>query len=312
MGFNMEINFKGDKGFRLLYIYEQLNKGALIKTKPLSTQLCVSEKTIHRDINALRVYLTEVHQTESKAAIIYDKKLNGYVLVEFEREWLTNEEVLAICKILLESRAFCKEELDILITKLISQVSPIDEKRVNDIIREEKHHYIPLKHNKELLSLIWQLTEYITTYKIIKFDYKRQDGKISKKEVIPVSIMFSEFYFYLLAYDVDNSKKYPTIFRIDRIENLKDTKIKFNNSKYNQFNDGEFRKRVQFMYAGELKTIRFKFSGPSLEAILDKLPTAKIIDDKDNPKGTYTIEAQTYGDGVDMWLKTQGDWIKYI
>lgn len=70
-----------------------------------------------------------------------------------------------------------------------------------------------------------------------------------------------------------------------------------------RFNDGEFRKRVQFMYSGELKTVRFKYSGV-LEAILDKLPTAKILSED---KGTYVISAETYGDGIYMWLRSQGD-----
>lgn len=34
----------------------------------------------------------------------------------------------------------------------------------------------------------------------------------------------------------------------------------------NKFQEGEFWKRVQFMYAGELKRVKFEFSGPSLEA----------------------------------------------
>lgn len=58
------------------------------------------------------------------------------------------------------------------------------------------------------------------------------------------------------------------------------------------------------MYSGELRKLRFDFSGPSLEAILDRIPTAMIINE-DN--GTYTLEAESFGDGVEMWLKTQGE-----
>ena len=34
--------------------------------------------------------------------------------------------------------------------------------------------------------------------------------------------------------------------------------------------EGEFRKRVQFMYGGRLEHIRFRYTGPSLEAVLDR------------------------------------------
>ena len=44
--------------------------------------------------------------------------------------------------------------------------------------------------------------------------------------------------------------------------------------------------------------------GKSVEAILDRLPTAQIVDEKD---GVFTIKAETYGNGVLMWLLSQGD-----
>lgn len=76
-----------------------------------------------------------------------------------------------------------------------------------------------------------------------------------------------------------------------------------------KFNDGEFRKRVQFMFSGELKRVTFEYDGPSVESVLDRLPTAEILSEKD---GVYTIRAEVYGDGVDMWLRSQGDRVKVV
>lgn len=64
------------------------------------------------------------------------------------------------------------------------------------------------------------------------------------------------------------------------------------------------------MWPGELRTIRFEFSGPSVQAVLDKLPTAKIIDRLGGDK--YLIEAEVYGDGIKMWLLSQGTWVKVV
>ena len=121
--------------------------------------------------------------------------------------------------------------------------------------------------------------------------------------------MFSEYYFYLIAWFANDSKDFPAIFRVDRITNIKNLKQKFNIPYRNRFSDGEFRKRVQFMYAGELKHIKFEFNGPSVEAILDRIPTAEIIK-SDGSK--HTIKAECYGDGVLMWLRTQGDYVKML
>ncbi len=306
---NLGINYNGNKGFRLLSIYERLNKGELLTKNKMAIEFGVSEKTIQRDIDDLRAYLAETHFSETEVLIKYDKSKGGYYLVRFEREWLTNEEVLALCKILLESRAFQKEELNGIIGKLMPQVVPNDRKTVGEILKNELSQYIPLKHNKKLLSPIWELSLFISKQEIITFAYTRQDGIVKNRTVKPVAIMFSEFYFYLIGFMADDSKDFPTIFRIDRIASLVGTKQHFNIPYKEKFNDGEFRKRVQFMYSGELRKIMFEFNGPSIESVLDRLPTAEIIGEKN---GVYTISTESYGNGIDMWLKSQGDYVQLL
>lgn len=302
------LDYKGNKGFRLLNIYERLNKGELVGKEKLAHDFGVSLKTIQRDIDDLRAYLAETHFTEIEASIKYDKAKNGYYLVRLEREWFTNEEVLALEKILLESRAFNKDELSRLMKKLLMQTSEKDRKTVEDIIHGEYMSYIPPRHNKPLLSSVWRLSEIVNSKKIITFTYSRQDGKTSVKTVKPVAIMFSEFYFYLIAYMIEDEKDCPIVFRIDRIRDIKETGEKFSVPYKDKFNDGDFRKRVQFMYTGELKTVTFEYSGV-LEAILDKLPTSQILKEEN---GVYTIKAEAYGNGIYMWLGSQGDKVKIL
>jgi len=52
---------------------------------------------------------------------------------------------------------------------------------------------------------------------------------------------------------------YPVIFRIDRIKNYKHMDEKFRVSYANRFEEGEFRKRIRFMYAGRLLSIKLKY-----------------------------------------------------
>ena len=298
---DVSLNYNGNKGFRLLNIYERMNKGEAVNKKQLALDFNVSPKTIQRDIDDLRIYIAETHYTESDISIKYDKSGDCYRLVRLEREWLTNEEALALCKILLESRAFVKDELSTLIEKLIMQIAPSDRSIAENIIRNEYFNYVPLRHGKKLLEPIWLLSQFITDHKVISFSYNRQDGKESFKTVKPVSIMFSEFYFYLIAFSIESDTDHPIIFRIDRIKNLKPTGEKFFVPYKDRFDEGEFRKRIQFMYSGELKTVTFEYSGV-LEAILDRLPTAKVLSESD---GVYTIRAESYGDGIFMWLRSQ-------
>lgn len=76
-----------------------------------------------------------------------------------------------------------------------------------------------------------------------------------------------------------------------------------------RFSDEEFRKRVQFMFSGPLHTVRFSYSGPSIEAVLDRLPTARILSEKD---GKYILEAEAYGNGIDMWIASQEDKVEIM
>ena len=43
--------------------------------------------------------------------------------------------------------------------------------------------------------------------------------------------------------------------------------------------------------------------------MLDKVPTAKVIKQSGN---TYTMQAEAYGKGLEMWLNSQGDKVKII
>lgn len=303
------LDYKGNKGFRLLNIYERLNKGEVVEKKELAESFGVTLKTIQRDIDDLRAYILENHFEEVDIAIKYDKTKNGYYLMRLEREWLTNEDILVLCKILLESRALCKDELDMLISKLLKQVAPNNRSQLEHIIQNEQYYYVPVKHNKRLLSPIWDLSQYIVNSEIISFSYIRQDGVKKEHTVKPVAIMFSEYYFYLVGYLANGSKDFPTIFRIDRMEKLKGIQQSFEIPYRDRFNEGEFRKRVQFMYPGELKKIKFEFSGPSIEAIVDRLPTAEILKVEN---GVYTVQAEVYGNGIDMWIRSQGDFVQLI
>lgn len=302
------MDYKGNKAFRLLNIYERLNKGENVSKRKLADEFGVSLKTVQRDIDDLRAYISENHFDEVEISIVYNKADNNYRLVRFAREWLTNEEALALCKIILESRAFSKKEISVLIEKLIMQISPNDRKIAEEIIRSEHHKYLPLQHGKELLSSIWNLSRIITERKVIEFDYVRQDKKHTHKIVKPVSILFSEFYFYLIVYDANSTTDTPIVFRIDRIHNLKLTGETFDIPYRDRFDDGEFRKRTQFMYMGALNKVTFEYTGV-LEAILDRLPTAKILS---QDGGKYVISAEAYGEGIYMWLRSQGDKVKIL
>ena len=296
------------KSFRLLDMYERLSRGDVINKKDFANEFGVSEKSIQRDIDDLRAYLSESCDGDG-STIEYDYNKGGYKLIKKEREFLTNEEIFAIAKVLLESRGFTKQELNTLIDKLMVQATPSERMNIKEFILNERFNYIPPRHGKPVIDSIWKINGHIFNREIIEFDYIRKDGIASHRTVKPLSVMFSDYYFYLIAWMADDSKDFPTVFRIDRMTAIEPTGDRFKIPYKDRFEEGEFRKRVQFMFSGPLKTINFEYKGQSIEAILDRIPGAEILEHCD---GKYTLRAECYGDGILMWLRTQGENVKIL
>lgn len=299
------------KNQRILDIYLRLLNNQEVNRRKLALEYQISERTVHRDISDLRNFLLS---TNASAEIIYDDKNNSYILYNEDNQKLSNSEILAVCKILLDSRAFLKTEMEGIINKLIKQCVPKESYlKVSKLVENEKYHYIELQHKKSYLNDLWKLGEAIQHQFKVEVEYTKVTKKEVKRVIQPVGLMFSEYYFYLLAYINDESKelkgKYPTIYRVDRIKKFKILDEHFPVIYQSRFEEGEFRKRVQFMTIGELKKITFECSEQNLEAILDRLPTAEIQNKKEN---RYIITAEVFGVGIDRWLAGQGKDIKVI
>lgn len=116
------------KSFRLLNMYERLNRGDIINKKQFADEFEISEKSVQRDIDDLRAYLFESYEIGDDATIEYDYVKGGYKLIKTEREFLTNKEIFAVAKVLLESRGFNRQELNDIIDKLIFNKEIIERK----------------------------------------------------------------------------------------------------------------------------------------------------------------------------------------
>jgi len=305
------------KDIRLLELYDRLLKNEDIDIKKYAEENKVNIRTAERDIKTIRNFLAKKNQTE----LIHNSKKKKYQLTYTEDSInLTKSEILAVSKILLASRAFLKDEISLIIDKIVKQCgSENDLKSIQNLLNNEKFYYIELQHKKSFINNIWDLGQAIKNKKRIEISYKKMDGKIVKRIVDPVGLMFSEFYFYLLAHieNIDKEKhfdnkddEYPTIYRVDRIEEFKILNEKFTPTLYtNRFQEGKFRKQVQFMTGGKLRKIKLFYKGTSIEAVLDKIPTAKVLEKN---KDTYLISAQVFGNGIDRWILSQGDAIEVI
>lgn len=314
---------KKDKAHRILGIYKKLLNGEFLNKAEEAKNYKVNERTIQRDIDAIRSFLeTDSGQNTGEINYVrYDKRENGYYLERAYEMKLSNSEVLAICKILLDSRAFTKEEMESMLERLIECCVPGKNRQlVSELIKNEEFHYVEPRHKTVFIDAMWKIGQAIRSSQYIEIDYLRnKDKAVVTRKVKPVAIMFSEYYFYVTAFidDKDEVRKdfdvlndsFPTIYRIDRIKRLKVLDEHFHIPYSSRFEEGEFRKRIQFMYGGKLQRVKFKYTGDNVESVLDRLPTAKILSEGN---GEYVVSAEVFGKGIDMWLRSQGDVIKVI
>jgi len=305
---------------RVLALCKRFLDGDIINKQAEAERYQVNEKSIQRDIDDLRSFFAEIDVDEgSTRELIYDRGQKGYRLIGSSAKELSNSEALAVCKILLESRAFTKKEMYGIINKIISGCVPKRNlKQVSELILNEKFYYSEPHHKQMVVSKMWDIGKAIQEHRAIAVEYIRKDGSLVKRTLEPVGLMFSEYYFYLTAFieSIDKTNEFankddifPTVYRVDRIKKFRILDRRFAVPYSNRFQEGEFRKRVQFMYGGTLQKIEFEYTGPAIESVLDRLPTAEI----EKQEGTkYTIKAEVFGIGIEQWLKSQGSMVKVL
>ena len=307
----MDKSWSEDKPQRLLTMYGRLLDGKIIRKKDLAEEFGITQRSVQRDLESLRVFFAEEMKGRE---ILYDSHERGYRLSHAVPKGLSNSEILAVCKILLESRSMNRNEMMPILDKLLDCCVPdISKKAVTKLIANERFHYIAPRHGKNILPGLWDIGQAVEKHCVMEIEYLKMDGTATNRVVEPVGLMFSEYYFYLVAFvrnepytSYFKKKKtlMPAIYRIDRIQKFTVTEEHFTPAYVDRFQEGE---RVQFMYGGKLNCVKFKYVGPSIEAVLDRLPTAEIIGQDDEG---WFVEAEVFGTGIDMWLRSQGGYVK--
>lgn len=312
----MQKKYVAGKTERILTLYRKLNSGEVVNKAKLAEQMGVDGRTIQRDIDDLRTYFAnETAALRPAPEIVFDRGEKGFRL-QTGAEKMTGSQALVVGKILLESRALVKDELQPLLDKLVGNCVPENtQDKIREMLENEEFHYVEPRHQCEIVQRVWDLDLAVQKHQFVEISYTKQgELEVIKRLVKPVGILFSEFYFYMVAFIHDEETKEnkylaPAIYRIDRINSYEIQNRHFSVPYKDRFEEGEFRKRIQFMYGGELQRLIFEYSGKSVEAILDRLPTARIMS-HENEK--YTIKAEVFGTGIDIWLRSQGDSIKVI
>lgn len=297
-----------NKQMRCLALLYRLLRGEALSVRALAEEFGVSEKTISRDLFECKAFFCECRGIAGNAELEYDQRTKTYRLCP--EDFLTNQEMFLLLKLLLGTRALSREELLQLVEKLKRFTTQADRACLEEMIDAEQRYYEPVHHDcKSLKQTLWQVMRCIDRRCEITIRYYKMDRSEVTRRLCPLSILFSEYYFYLIAVRADDAAQKPIYFRIDRIHDIVEHRECFARTPQLRFNEGAFRRRNQYMLPGKERSIRFAFSGPSVQAVLDRLPTARIVGQEGK---RYVLEAEVYGDGIKMFLLSQGSWVKVL
>lgn len=306
---------------RMIRMLADLYTGKGINMEQVMGEYKVSKRSIQRDFKEIREFLEE-DDISGARTLTYDDNKALYVAEPPLMTYLSEKEVYIIIKMLMESRGLNNQELDQIIDKLVISCLATEQERVHfmNIINRERIAYVAPRHGKDLIDKVWEIQDHVEKHSVLEIDYTRVTGGPVTRRVVPVGIVFSELYFYMIAFLVETKEErqrkgheefWPIVYRVDRILDKRVVQERGFRIPYEKtFSEGEFRKRVQFMYNGPLRRLKFYCPNYSLEAVLDRLPTAEIV--SQDAERTL-VKAEVFGgEGINMWLKSQGDRIEVV
>lgn len=295
---------QGFKYYRVLKIYGKLMNGEVVNKTEEAKAFGVTERTFQRDIEDLRCFFADDADGGAHSELVYSRELNGYHLVNRDTAVLNDSEFIAVCKILLESRAFAAEEMTPVINKLLGCcVQPKSRQTMDEWVAGELRCYLEPRGRKRFIDSVRDISRAVSERRYMKIVYIRQDGSETERVIKPAGIMFSEFYFYLSAFseNADGGGMLISAYRIDMIQSFEVLDRCFDVP--DGFDEVEFRSRMQFADGGKFRRIKLLYKGKNAADFLDRFPASRIAGRTD--EGIVLI-TEVFGDGMDAWAKSRG------
>lgn len=301
---------KSDNKYRLLDIFYRVMWDNQVTLAGMAQNYDVSEKTIIRDINVIRAFLSENRTLVGNVELPFDKQEQRYKLNRLDG--LSSQELLIILKILVGSRALDKESLREAVDRLTICANNTGQEIFRDFCKNELDYYCAVRKEEgvDIPKLVWKLEKAIQKGKSISIVYEKLKGVCVDRNLYPISVVFSNFYFYLLACRSDIEESAVIYYRVDRMKEVREGKerILVSLEKRHQLDDARLFNQKMFM--GERTRIRFCYTGPSLQAVLDRFPTAEVVcQDEAEAEVSAMVE---YSRGTIMELLQQGSWVKVL
>ena len=189
---------------RILALFMRLLNGECIRKTDFAEECGTSVRSVERDIKDINNFLSEIHSTSE---VVLDKDDNKHYLYNWQKRRFTNIEAIALLKILLGSRVLCKTEMVDIVNTIRSMLDPQERKETWVALTNEIDNYVSPIHNKPLLPNLDILNKVIYQKLKINIDYTKANKQQIQRKLSPIAFLFSDFYFYLIAFIERNPQK---------------------------------------------------------------------------------------------------------
>lgn len=204
----MVLECKTDKATRVLMLYHRLLQGEHIDKAEFSLEHGINERTFDRDIEDIRVFLSDIYSIEE---VVYDVETKSYSMTEEKMKPLDRMEATVILKILLSSESLREDEMNGLINSILSVVNKTDKQILSDYLSYEQERYLS-QEKEAIIKIIVDLYAVIRQGMDIEIQINDCNEKVVKKQVSPLEIVLEDKMFYLACVEQTNPQvlmKYP-------------------------------------------------------------------------------------------------------
>lgn len=198
----MVLECKTNKATRVLMLYHRLLQGEHIDKAGFSVEHGINERTFDRDIEDIRVFLSNIYSVEE---VVYDVKTKTYSMTEGKLKPLDRMEATIILKILLSSESLREDEMKGLIHSILSLVNKTDKQLLFDFLSHEQ--YLS-QETEAIVKMIIDLYTVIRRGMDIEIQINDYNEKIVKKQVSPLDIILEDKVFCLVCAETTNLHSY--------------------------------------------------------------------------------------------------------
>ena len=147
-----------ERGSRVLNLFVRLLRRERLSKESLVEEYKADGRTIARDIHAIRIALSDLHEQDE---LLYDRKDKCYYLSRGGQHDFSGMDVMALLKVLLGSRALRRDEMIGLVDAIRSLLPYEDRIALYYAIEDELKNYIEPMHGKAILELQWRINKSI-------------------------------------------------------------------------------------------------------------------------------------------------------